>query len=88
MERKHLTSPVKKKFMSRLKGGKIMFSMFWDLKGPILNHYQGKGAGIIYTLYSEMLYDKPKPVILSEYQGQLSVGVSRQYTSLCCSAHC
>lgn len=62
-------------------------------KNYILNvmgfdHYQEKGAGIINTLYGEMLYDKPKLVILSKYQGQLSVGVSWQCTSLYCCAHC
>jgi hypothetical protein len=36
---KCLTSPVAKKFKSQPSAGKIMLTLFWDMKGVILVHF-------------------------------------------------
>jgi hypothetical protein len=40
MEWKHLTSPVEKKFRIQPSVERVMFTLFWDAQGPILEQYQ------------------------------------------------
>ena len=39
LEWKHPSSPVKKKFKSQLSAGKVMLTIFWDSKGPIIGFW-------------------------------------------------
>ena len=39
MKWKHFGSPVKKKFKTQLSAGKVMLTIFWDSKRPILENY-------------------------------------------------
>jgi hypothetical protein len=43
---KRPTSPVAKKFKSRPSVGKIMLTLFWDMKGAILVHFTAKGETV------------------------------------------
>jgi hypothetical protein len=51
-----------------------MLTLFWDMNGPILEHYQEKGETVNSVGYSTMLEEKPKPAIRSS-RGLLSKGV-------------
>jgi hypothetical protein len=44
-------------------GKKIVPIIFWDMKGPILEHYEAKGQSVNPTAYSAMLKDKLKPAV-------------------------
>jgi hypothetical protein len=44
MEWKHLGSPTKNKFKTQSSAGKVMLTVFWDSKGPILEDYLEKGV--------------------------------------------
>ena len=37
---KHLLSPANKKFKTQASAGKIMLTIFWDVNGPLLVHFQ------------------------------------------------
>jgi hypothetical protein len=43
---KRPTSPVAKKFKSQPSAGKIMLTLFWDMKGAILVHFTPKGETV------------------------------------------
>jgi hypothetical protein len=44
---KRLTSPDAKKFKSQPSAGKIMFTLFGDMKGSILVHFTPKGETVV-----------------------------------------
>ena len=46
MEWRHPTSPRVKKFKSQCSAGKIMATVFWDIKGVILVDFMPKGTTI------------------------------------------
>lgn len=46
IEWKHPRSPVKKKFKTQLSAGKVMLTVFWDTKGPILEDFLEQGCTI------------------------------------------
>ena len=46
MEWKHPTLPIKNKFKSQPSAGKVMFTLFWDSQGPILEHLQEGGTTV------------------------------------------
>jgi hypothetical protein len=43
---KRTTSPVAKKFKSQPSAGKIMLTLFWDMKGAILVNFVSKGQDL------------------------------------------
>ena len=49
-----------KKYKSQPSGGKVMFILFWDSQGPILEHYQEGGTTVNSVHYCEMLRDQLK----------------------------
>lgn len=75
MEWKHPNSPCKKKFKTQPSAGKLMLTVFWDARGPVLEHYGERGTTINSVRYSEMLTDRLKPAIRSKRRGLLSEGV-------------
>ena len=72
MEWKHPGSPVKKKFKTRASAGKVMLTLFWDQKGPILEDYLEQGCTINSARYSDLLANKLKPAIRTKRRGLLS----------------
>jgi hypothetical protein len=60
MEWRHTSSPAKKKFKSAPSAEKLMLTLFWDMNGPILEHYQAKGETVNSARYSSMPEEKLK----------------------------
>jgi hypothetical protein len=60
------------KFKIQASTGKVMLTIFWDVNGPILVHFQEKGQTVTSTWYSDMLVDDLKPTIWLKCQGFLS----------------
>ena len=71
MQWKHLSSLANKKFKTQASAGKVMLTIFWDVNGPILVHFQEKGQTVTSARYSDMLVNKMKPAIRSEERGLL-----------------
>jgi len=69
---KHPSSPVNKKFKTQASAGKVMLTIFWDVNGPILVHFQEKGQPVTSARYSDMLVNELKPAIRSKRRGLLS----------------
>jgi hypothetical protein len=46
---KHPGSPMKKEFKTRSSAGKVMLTIFWDSKGPILEDYRKSGSSLMHT---------------------------------------
>jgi len=72
MEWKHPGSPRTKKFKTQSSAGKVMLTVFWDSKGPIMEDYLEKGRTINSERYCQMLTNKLKPAIRTKRRGLLS----------------
>ena len=79
LEWKHPSSPVKKKFKSQLSAGKVMLTIFWDSKGPILEDFLEKGSTINSARYCDLLANRLKPAIRTKCRGLLSKKVWLQH---------
>ena len=79
LEWKHPSSPVKKKFKSQLSAGKVMLTIFWDSKGPILEDFLEKGSTINSASYCDLLANRLKPAIRTKRRGLLSKKVLLQH---------
>lgn len=63
----HLTPPIKNTFKFQPTLGKVMLiTLFWDLQGQILEHYQEKGVMKKSACCSELLHVKLKVAIQSK----------------------
>jgi hypothetical protein len=62
------------KFKSAPSAGKVMLTLFWDVNGLVLEHYQESGETFNSVRYRTMLEKKLKPVIHSRCRGLLSEG--------------
>ena len=71
MEWKHPGSPAKKKFKTQPSAGKVMLTVFWDSKGPILEDYLEKGRTINSVRYSDLLANNLKPAVCTKRRGLL-----------------
>jgi hypothetical protein len=60
------------KFKTQASAGKVMLTIFWDVSGPILVHFQEKGQTVTSARYSDMLVNELKPMIRSKRRGLLS----------------
>jgi hypothetical protein len=60
------------KFKTQASAGKVMLTIFLDVNGPILVHFQEKGQTVTSARYSDMLVNELKPVIRSKRRGLLS----------------
>lgn len=74
MEWKHVQSPTKKKFKSQRAVGKVMLTVFWDMKGPVTIDFLQRGTTVNAENYCELL-GKVKDDIRSRRRGLLSRGV-------------
>jgi len=72
MHWKHPLSPANKKFKTQASAGKIMLTIFWDVNGPILVHFQENGQTVTSARYSDVLVNELKPAIQSKRWGLLS----------------
>ena len=63
MQWKHLLSPASKKFKTQASAGKVTLTIFLDVNGNILVHFQEKGQTVTSARYSNMLVNELKPVI-------------------------
>jgi transposase len=72
MQCKHTSSPPTKKFKNVPSAKKVMLILFWDISGPILEHYMEHGQTVNSERYSAMFKDKLKPAIRSKWRGLLS----------------
>ena len=72
MEWKHPESPTKKKFKTQCSAGKVMFTIFWDSEGAILENFLEKGCTINSVRYTNMLANNLKPAIRTKRRGLLS----------------
>jgi hypothetical protein len=69
---KNPLSPSNKKFKTWASAGKVMLTIFWDVNGSILVHFQEKGQTVTSAQYSDMLVSELKPVIRLKCWGLLS----------------
>lgn len=72
---KHPGSPVSKKFKTRPSAGKLMLTVFYYSRGPILEHYTERGSTVTSDRYCEMLRNNLRPAIRTKRRGLLSQGV-------------
>ena len=72
MQWKYPSSPANKKFKTHASAGKVMLTIFWDVNGPILVHFQEKDQIVTSARYSDMLVNELKSAIGSKRQGLLS----------------
>jgi hypothetical protein len=72
MQWKHTSPPPTKKLKNVPSAKKVMLILFWDINGPILEHYMEHGQTVNSERYSAMLKDKLKPAIHSKRRGSLS----------------
>jgi histone-lysine N-methyltransferase SETMAR len=63
----------------QLSAGKLMLTLFWGYKGPILEHYMPRGLTINSKSYCDLLQNHLKPAIRSKRRGLLSSGVLLQH---------
>jgi histone-lysine N-methyltransferase SETMAR len=78
-EWRHSSSPKPKKFRTTRSAGKLMLTLFWDYKGPILEHYMPRELTINSESYCDLLQNHLKPVIRSKCRGLLSSDVLLQH---------
>ena len=69
---KHPGSQTKMKFKTQSFVGKVMLTVFWDSKRPILEDYLEKGCTINSARYSDLLANNLKPAIRTKRRGLLS----------------
>jgi hypothetical protein len=50
-------------FKTQASAGKVMLTIFWDVNGPILVHFQEKSQTVTSAKYSDMLVKELKPAI-------------------------
>jgi len=60
---KYPSSAANKIFNTQASAGNIMLTIFWDVNGPILMHFQEKAQTVTSARYSDMLVSELKPVI-------------------------
>jgi hypothetical protein len=71
---KHPSSHSTKKFQVTPSAGKVMLTMFWDLQGVLLAHFQKHSENVNSASHCEVLL-KFRGAIHRKYPGQLVTGV-------------
>jgi hypothetical protein len=79
MQWKHPSSPSANKFMMKPLANKLMLTIFWDSRGPILETYLEHGTTVTSAIYCDMFQRELIPAIHSKRRGRLSEGVSLHY---------
>lgn len=55
--------PMQKKKLLSIEHNKNNADTFFDMKGPLMEHYRAQGATVNYQLYCVLLKNKYKPTI-------------------------
>lgn len=76
LEWKHAKSPTRKKFKASRSVKKVMLTIFWDMKGPILTSFQSDSVNS--STYCDVL-DQLRTKIRFKRRGMLSKGVILQH---------
>ena len=79
---KHPDSPVPKQFKTRPSTGKLMLTVFWDSRGPILEHYAERRSTATNDRYWEMLRQSS-----ASYQALSAVDYCHEALSYCTTMH-
>ena len=79
MQWKHVTSPSPRKFRVQCSAGKVMATVFWDIKGVLLVDFLERNHTITGQHYSDQLQEKLHPSICLRHRGMLSKGVVLQH---------
>lgn len=79
MQWKHVTSPSPRKFRVQRSAGKVMATVFWDVKGVLLLDFLERNHTITGQHYSDQLEEQLHPSIRSKRRGLLSKGVLLQH---------
>ena len=74
MQWKHVTSPTPTKFKVVQSAGKVMATVFWDMKGVLLVEFQRHGQSVNAASYCALL-ERLKKAILRKRRGLLKNGV-------------
>jgi histone-lysine N-methyltransferase SETMAR len=83
MQLKHLLSLANKKFKTQASAGKVMLTVFWDVNGPILVHFQEKSQSVTSARYSDMPVNELKLAIRLKCLGLLSKRVLLLHDNAC-----
>jgi len=87
MEWRHTSSPKLKKLRVQRSSCKVMWTLFWDYIGPMVEHYMPIGSTVIIATYSYLLRENLKPAIRQKRRGLLTTGMcllhdnARPYTA-------
>ena len=79
MQWKHVTSPSPRKFRVQRSAGKVMATVFWDIKGVLLLDFLERNHTVTGQHYSDQLEEQLHPSIRSKRRGLLSKGVMLQH---------
>jgi hypothetical protein len=71
----HSSSPKLKEFHLQASVGKMMLMLFFDHKGPLLEHNISKGTAVTSVSYCIILRNHLRPAISSECCGPLNTGI-------------
>ena len=78
-EWRHTSSSKPKKFRTQPSAGKVMFTLFWDERGVILEHYMPRGNSVTSATYADLPKTYLRPAIKPKQRGRLSTGVLLQH---------
>lgn len=79
MQWKHVASPSPRKFRLQRSAGKVMATVFWDIKGVLLLDFLERNHTVTGQHYSDQLEEQLHPSIRSKRRGLLSKGVLLQH---------
>jgi len=83
MECRHPSSPAQKKFRRQPFAKKVVLTLFCDIHGPILVHFQVHGQTVNSANYCAMLQNEHKPAICKKRRGMLSKKVLLHHDNAC-----
>jgi len=83
MEWRHPSSLAQKKFKRQPSAKKVMLTLFWDMHGPILVHFQVHGQTVNSANYYGMMRNELKPAICKKRRGMLSKKVLLHHDNAC-----
>jgi histone-lysine N-methyltransferase SETMAR len=78
-EWRHCILPKPQKFRTQASAGKVMLTLFWDHRGPLVEHYMSKETTVTSATYCDLIRNHFKPAIRSKLRGLLCTGVSLQH---------
>lgn len=71
-----------KKFSRTLSPAKLMFTLYWDCRGPILKHYMSTGITVNRKAYCDLHENHFKSSVKSKYHSLIHSGVLLQHVKM------